>query len=208
MKIKKIVATFLIMSLTSLFTAPLSGVASAKTEKMTLAEFLKTTENIEASYSYPSMIASTNGVGKTTLSAHTPIIIRCTETITTKDIVSGDTVNFAVVQDVKDSKGNLLIRAGAPVTAQISFAKKQGMIGKSGELTVSDFHTTAVDGSYVYLSGSVSAQPEDKMVMSVVLSVLVCPLFLLLKGDEARVTVGTTKTVYTVGDVYIKSVRL
>ena len=46
------------------------------------------------------------------------------------------------------------------------------------------------------------------MVLSIVLSVLICPLFLLMKGDEAQVLVGTTKTAYTVADVYVKAVRL
>ena len=208
MKIKKLIATFLIMSFTSLFTTPLAGVAVTETENMSLAEFLKTTETIEASYAYPSMVATTYGAGKAVLPAHTPIIIRATETITTKDLVSGDTVNFAVVQDVKDNKGNVLIKTGSPVTAQISFVKNHDLIGRSGQLTINDFHTTAVDGSYVQLSGSVSANPEDKLTMSIVLSVLICPLFLLMKGDEARVSVGTTKTVYTVNDVYVNTVRL
>lgn len=208
MKIKKIIATFLVMSFTSLFTAPVTSVATAEDENMSLSEFLKTTKNVEASYKYPSLIATTNSADKSTLSAHTPIMIRCKETITTKDIVSGDTVNFTVVQDIKDNSGNVLIKGGTPVTAQISFAKKHGMIGRSGEITISDFHTTAIDGSYIQLSGSVSARPDDQMSMSIVLSVLICPLFLLMKGDEARVPAGTTKTAYTVADVYIKPVRL
>ena len=134
--------------------------------------------------------------------------MRCTETISTRDIVSGGEVNFAVVNDVKDASGNILIKAGSPVTAQISFVKTKGMIGRSGEVTVTDFHTTAVDGTYVPLSGSVSARPDDKMTLSIVLSVLVCPLFLLLKGDDAQVPAGTTKTAYTISEVHIKTVRL
>lgn len=42
------------------------------------------------------------------------------------------------------------------------------------------------------------------MVISVVLSVLICPLFLLMKGDDAQVPAGITKTAYTVSDVYVK----
>ena len=78
------------------------------------------------------------------------------------------------------------------------------MLGKSGEVTVSDFNTTAVDGTYVPLSGSVSAKPDDKMTISIVLGVLICPLFLLMRGDEAVVPAGTQKTAYTVNQVYIK----
>ena len=208
MKIKKIVASFLALSFMSLFTTPLSAGVAAQSNQMTLSEFLKTTDKVEASYSYPSMRLSANGVGKSTLSAHTPIIIRCVDTITTKEIVSGGTVNFAVVADIKDASGNVLIKSGTPVTAQISFSKSKGMIGKSGEVTVSDFSTTAVDGTYVPLSGSVSAKPDDKMTMSIVLSVLICPLFLLMKGEEAVVSAGTQKTAYTVTDVYVKPTKI
>lgn len=207
MKIKKTIAGFLMISLISLMGSPLSVVAQPNTEEMSLHEFIKTTDNIQASYKYPSMKISSNASGKTVLPAHTPIVIRCTETISTKDVVSGGTVNFAVVSDVFDNNGNVLIKAGTPVTAEIAFAKSKGMIGRSGEVTVNDFHTTAVDGTYIPLSASVTARPEDKMVLSVVLSVLLCPLFLLLKGEEAQVLAGTTKTAYTVSDVYIKSIR-
>lgn len=117
------------------------------------------------------------------MASHTPIVIRNESTITTKDIVSGDSVNFSVVQDVRDSNGYVLIKHGTPVSANISF-KKQGMIGRSGEITVTDFHTTAVDGTYIPLSTTMSAHPDDKMVLSIVLSVCVCPLFLLMKGEK------------------------
>ena len=56
----------------------------------------------------------------------------------------------------------------------------------------------AVDNSYIPLSGSVSAKPDDKMVLSVCLGVLLCPLFLLMKGEDAQLQAGTQKTVYTV----------
>ena len=48
-----------------------------------------------------------------------------------------------------------------------------------------------------------SSQGEDRMVLSIVLSVVICPLFLLMDGDTAMIPVGTTKTVYTVSDIYI-----
>lgn len=207
MKIKKVIAVFLLISIISIFNNPLFATAQTTSENISLYEFIKTTENIQASYNYPAMKISTKATGKATLPAHTPIIIRCTETISTKDVVSGGTVNFAVVSDVKDNNDNILIKAGTPVTAEITFAKSKGMIGKSGEIIVNDFHTTAVDGTYIPLSGSVSARPDDKMTLSIVLSVLICPLFLLMKGKEAQVPAGTTKTAYTVTEVYIKVVK-
>lgn len=204
MKIQKAITTFILLAFCSLYTSPLAGCVSANNQTETLYDFIKTTKDISASYTYPSMKLATITTGKSPIAAHTPIIIRSTETISTKDIVSGGEVHFAIVNDVKDDNGNILIKTGAPVTAQITFTKSKGMIGRSGELTVTDFHTTAIDGTYVPLSGSVSARPDDKMTLSIVLSILVCPLFLLMKGDDAQLPAGTTKTAYTVSEVYIK----
>ncbi len=204
--IKKITSTVLLASFMFLTVSPLS--AETKENKDSLYYFLKTTDKITAKNVYPNLIASAYSGGKSVLQAHTPILIKCEDTITTKDIVTGGTVTFSVVSDVKDNNGNVLIKTGSPVTAQISFAKDKGMIGRSGELTISDFHATAVDGTYVPLSGSVSAKPDDKMTLSIVLSVLICPLFLLMKGEEAQLPAGTQKTAYTITEVYINPVRL
>ena len=207
MKKNRIIAGCLLALFLSLGVnnAPIAATSSTKQES--LQDFIKNTDNIDAYYKYPSMKLTTNSPGKSILRANTPIVIRCTETITTRDVVSGSTVNFAVVTDINDSNGNILIKAGTPVTAQISFAKTKGLVGTSGELTITDFHTTAVDGTYVPLSGTVSANPNDKMVLSVVLSVVVCPLFLLMKGEDEKLLAGTTKTAYTVSQLYIKPIK-
>ena len=78
----------------------------------------------------------------------------------------------------------------------------------SGKLTISDFHTTAIDGTYIPLSGTVSSNPEDKMVLSIVLSVFVCPLFLLLKGGEGSLPAGKIKTAYTITDISVNTNRI
>lgn len=203
MSVKKTIASFLVFTLMVLSAAPLSA-EKLNTNGQSLYEFMKNTEKIEARYDYPSMKISSNSSG-TKLSAHTPIMIRCDETITTKDIVTGTIVNFSVVSDIKSDNGIVLIKAGTPVTATITFASSKGMLGKSGTISVSDFHTTAVDGTYIPLSSSISANPDDKMTLSIVLSLLVCPLFLLMKGDDAQVTQGTVKAAYTITDLYIKT---
>ncbi len=202
---QKTTAAFLAIVFMTMFTAPLSSIASEQKEEMNLTEFLKTNDEVTVSYSYPSMKLADNGEGKSTLSANTPVIIQAKDTITTKNMTSGSTVNFSVLQDIKNSNGNVLIKAGTPVSAQISFMEHRGIIGQSGEITISDFHTTAIDGTYIPLSGTVSANPNDKTALSIVLSVLVCPLFLFMRGKEATITAGTTKTAYTLVETYIKT---
>ncbi len=203
MQIKKLISSFLVVLFLTMFTSPIFADVSQKNTQ-TLYDFLKNTDEVTANYAYPSMKIASASSGQVKLPAHTPVAIRCDETITTSNIVSGGTVKFSVIGDIKSSDGRVLISAGTPVSATISFASPKGMIGKSGTVTINDFHTNTVDGAYVPLSSSVSATPEDKMTLSIVLSVLVCPLFLLMNGDDAQVPAGTTKTAYTVSDVYVK----
>lgn len=179
------------------------SVKNDQQNKETLKDFLQNTEKIDARYTYPSMPAQKNSTPKVILSAHTPVTLRNLYNISTDNIVSGTSVDFAVLADVRDRFGNTIIKAGTPATAQIIFAKQTGdNLGKAGKLEISDFHTKTVDGRYVPLSGSISSQGEDRMVLSIVLSVLICPLFLLMDGDDAVIPAGATKTAYTVSDLY------
>lgn len=208
MKIKKAITSFLLLAFCAVFSAPMAGNAASDTSSESLQDFIKSTKEIKASYTYPSMKLTYNGSGKSMLAAHTPIIIRSSQTISTASIKSGDNVNFTIVNDVKDDSGNILIKSGTPVSAQIAFAKSKDKIGRSGELNITDFHTTAVDGSYVPLSGSVSSKSDDKFIFTIIISVLICPLFLLLEGDEAQLNAGATKTVYPVTNTYINTLGL
>lgn len=169
-----------------------------------LNDFVKNTKTINASYKYPSMPAQQKKVTSVVLPAHTPVLLRNMNTISTNNIISGSNVNFLVMSDVKDRLGNILIKAGTPATAQITFARQTGdNLGMEGKVEINDFHTTAIDGTFVPLSGSLSAKGENRMALSIVLSVLICPLFLLMDGNEATIPAGATKTVFTVSEVYI-----
>ncbi len=200
MKRKKLIATFLLFTSVTLFFT------NTCVKGESLYDFLQTTnrENINARMEYPSMPKQIITPRQIKLPANTPVIIKSNETVSTRDVVSGSTVKFTVLQDVKSADGMVLIKSGTPVSAQIVFAKDRGRIGSSGQITISDFHTTAIDGTYVPLSGTVAQHPDDKMVLSICLGVIICPLFLLMRGEDAQVPAGTTKNSYTASDVYIK----
>ena len=78
--LKKSFSVLLIWTLLSL--SPISAA------DLSLKEFLKTTDKIEAKMEYPSMpklaANSTTGIK---LNANTPVMIKCDETITTKDVI-------------------------------------------------------------------------------------------------------------------------
>lgn len=196
---KKLISLLLIISLITFY---LSSKTNAQDES--LYSFLSSNKNINAYFVYPSYTAADDKTGKSHLAAHYPVIIRNINPINTKSINSGDTVFFSTVKDIKDESGNILILKGSTVSATIFFTKK-GFIGKSAELSISDFHTIAVDGTYIPLSSTIAVNPDDKMVASIVLSLFICPLFLLMKGKDAELPAMTTKTIYTMYDTYIKT---
>lgn len=208
MKIKKIIASGLLLTALGLYLSPLTaGVVSAQNFEESLYAFLKNTDNIRVSYEYPvsSTFQSSAVQGKSKLPAHTPVIIRSECEIDLKTFNSGDYVKFSVVGDVKDEFGTILIKSGSSVSASISFINAPSSLGKSGNITINDFHTNAVDGTPIPLTGTLSSNPDDKLALSVVLSVLICPLFLLMKGEYPELPAGTMKTVYTASDMYINT---
>lgn len=192
MKIKKILASFLTLSFVSLFVAPQGLMAQSATTKTTTKKAK----------------AVTTTVAKSTLAANTPIVINLADTVSTENVTLGTTVQFTVANDVKDASGNILVRTGAPVSAVVSSATSKARIGKSGEVTVENFSATAVDGTIIPLSGSISEKAQPKKKLSITLSVLVCPLFLLMRGKDAIIPAGTQQTVYTTSDVSIKPAKI
>lgn len=199
MKVKRTISLLLILSFLGFYPAHLSW---AQDNNKTLYQFLAENKEYKANFEYPSYIAAVNASGKILLPSHTPVVISNNSEINTKTIRRGDNIEFVVVQDVVDSRGNILIKANSPVNANITFEEKT-YIGQSAKITISDFHVKGVDGTYIPLSTVITEEPDDRMVLSIVLSVF-CILFLLMKGKDAKVPAGTVKTVYTITDTYIK----
>lgn len=199
---KKLISILLLLSLSLTFLPKYSLANDNEITNESLYDILISNNEIKAKFEYPSMIAAAKTSKSKLLPNHTPVVIRNDENIDTKNIINGSKISFTIVNDVKDKNGNILIKSSTPVDANI-FIQKRNYVGRSAEITISDFHTKAIDGSYVPLSSSIAVNPDDKMVLSIVLSILVCPLFLLMKGKDAKLPEGTVKTVYTSADVYV-----
>lgn len=126
-----------------------------------------------------------------TLKAGTNIPLETVSPIDTEFISSGQMVDLRVAADIKvDSK--VVIKAGSLAKGQIVNFKKNGAIGSPGKVEVQVKSVQAVDGQEVYLvGGNVQKEGESKLVLSIALSLLICPLFLLIKGKNAEVPAGT-----------------
>jgi len=103
----------------------------------------------------------------------------------------GDEVNFTVTEDVR--LGDLiLIKEGARATGIISELISRDRVGKPGKLTINLDYAKAVNGKKVPLNGTINKTGEDKVFLSVGLTVLlvVLPFGLLLRGSDATLPAG------------------
>lgn len=136
------------------------------------------------------------------LSPGTMVILKVNETVTGA-MAPGTSVNLSVLHDVvKD--GHILIKAGTPARGLIASSEKAKMIGREGKVTIAVDRTRAVDGQEVFLQGSMAGVGEEKLVTSVVVSTLLCPLALLMKGGEAEIPAGAELRTFVANEVKVK----
>ncbi len=133
----------------------------------------------------------------------TLIIVKTTEEYTGEKMQTGQEAYAVVAMDVV-IEGDTVIKSGAPVFMQTDDASSSGMVGSGGELTLSLRNTTAVDGTNVQLSGTFKSKGESSTGTKVGLGVILCPLFLLGKGDEAVIPAGAQTRAFTIGEYPIK----
>lgn len=125
------------------------------------------------------------------ISASTVVPVRTTSAIYSDQVQNGQRVtSVSVARDVKVDDV-VVIEAGTLVNAIISRVSDAGRVGQPGDITLDIESTTAVDGTEIGLSGTFSAEGDGKIGASVAISVLLCPLALLMKGDEGAVPSGT-----------------
>lgn len=132
---------------------------------------------------------------KVTIPEGTRLAVKVQETLSSETAKQGQLVRFEVVRDVQ-VKGKAVIKAGAPAVGEVTRVASKKMIGREGELQVTIRYATAVDGSQVPLRASLEQKGEGKLETTVVLGVVLCPLFLMMKGEEAVIPAGTEYNVF------------
>ena len=136
--------------------------------------------------------------------AGTSIPLELTQPITSKFMAPGQTVDFRVRYDVKVNDV-VVIPAGSLARGQVTRAQKAKGIGKEGYVEIQIKSVTAADGQEIPLTSStLYREGEDKQTLSIVLGVLVCLLFLTMKGKEAEVPMGTTVDAATAVNTQVK----
>ncbi len=140
---------------------------------------------------------------KVTLNAGTSIILETVSFLKSDLLVPGQLIDFKVKYDVKvDSK--TVIKAGTIAKGQVTRSQKAKGLGKAGHLEIQVSNVAAVDGTIIPLASSnLYQEGEDKESTAIVLGLLICILFLTMKGKNAEIPPGTEINASSAGTVYI-----
>lgn len=121
-----------------------------------------------------------------------------------KHFSEGDIVEVRVWRDVIVD-GQVVVRAGLPMLAEISKLKKAKFAGIKGRLEISAKSVRGVDGTPMLLEGGYDKSGKGRMGMSIALAALVAWPLVFIKGKQARLEGGVVFDAVTQWDAEVET---
>lgn len=147
---------------------------------------------------------SSNEPNKVKLKAGTPILLEVDTPINSRYLIAGQTVDFRVRQDVIVDE-QVVVKQGSIAHGVVSRVQKAKGLGKEGYVEIQIKSVTAVDGQSIPLFGAnVYGEGQSQLGTAIVLGVLICILFLLIKGGEAKIPQGSPVDARSATDMIIE----
>ena len=148
--------------------------------------------------------------GPITLRSGTPVVVECMQTLNSKNLTEGQTVNVRVKYNVVVSK-QTVIAAGALGNATITNVQKPGVFGKSGRMEVQIQSVQSVDGQQILVSGmNMLAEGQNKKGLAwglsiglFILTIIGGAVGLFIKGKPAELKSGTTANTSVASDAQV-----
>lgn len=138
-----------------------------------------------------------------TINAGTPIALETVQTLYSDIVQSGQTVDFRVKNDVK-VKDVVVIKAGSIAKGLVTRASRAKGLGKEGQIEVQIKSVSSIDGQQIPVVGNnIYRQGEDKQTLAIVLGVVLCILFLTMKGKNCGIIAGTTVDATTAANMTV-----
>jgi hypothetical protein len=121
------------------------------------------------------------------------------DAISSETAKAGDRIELRVAQAVVVD-GTIVIPEGAAATGEVTKARDNGLLGRSGKL---DIAITSIDagGRSVPVRGQKDKKGSSGTIGAVGAGVVFLPLAIVVKGKEAKIPAGTTVDVYVDRDV-------
>jgi hypothetical protein len=131
----------------------------------------------------------------------TQVALKFAADLTSKTAHEGDPVEFLLDEDVKVGD-TVVVARGAHAVATVSAAKRAGMMGKPGELSV-QLQYLVVGSNHVHLRGTKGREGESKTGATVALTVIFGPIGLIKHGKNVEIPAGTPLTAYVDQDIWL-----
>jgi len=110
-----------------------------------------------------------------------------------------DPVNLEVTEDVK--VGDVVaIPRGATARGHVVEVEERRRLGRAGKLNFSLDYVKGADGTNLRLRASSARKGEDKTGTVIIGSVVLSPLFMIMRGKDVNIPKGTSFNAYMDGD--------
>jgi hypothetical protein len=150
---------------------------------------------------------------KLVLQDGTPIRLRTAENLSSHDAVTGETVDFEVMEDIYVNDV-MVVKKGSFAIGTITAAQHKKNMGRQGKLDITIDYVRLLNGEKAQLRGTKQGSGgghTGAMVGAMVATSLViwpaAPLFLLMHGKDINIAKGTPITAYVDGDFSIGQVK-
>jgi hypothetical protein len=121
------------------------------------------------------------------------------DALSSADNEEDDPVNLEVSEDIK--VGDVVaIPKGATARGHVVEVQSKRRMGRAGKLNFSVDFVKAPDGTNVRLRASSTRKGEEKSGTVIIGTVLVSPLFLIMRGKDVKIPKGTAFNAYVDGD--------
>jgi hypothetical protein len=114
-------------------------------------------------------------------------------------------VEFLLDDDLKVGE-SIVVSKGAHALATVSNAKKAGMMGRPGDLSVQLQYVVA-GSNHLRIRGTKSREGDSKTGATVALFVLFGPIGLIKHGKNVDIAAGTPFTAYVDQDIWLAPVK-
>jgi len=143
------------------------------------------------------------------LSEDTPVKLKLTRTMSSKDAKANEKVDFEVLEDIK-VRDVVVVKQGAVAIATVTEAQPKRRMGRAGKLNINIDYVQLVDGEKVPLravkggsGGNHTGAMTGAIVASSILFFPAAPFFLFMHGKDITIPKGTEITAYVAADTVL-----
>jgi len=140
------------------------------------------------------------------LAEDTPVRLKLTRTMSSKDAKADERVDFEVLEDIKVGDV-IVVEHGAMAIATVTEAHPKRTMGRAGKLNINIDYVQLVDGEKVTLravkggsGGTHTAAMTGAMVATGILFFPAAPFFLFMHGKDITIPKGTEVSAYVAAD--------